>query len=57
MKNTKFEPKIIKSADPMEEGQRILASIIARDYLRKFRPECHTESLFDSKTKDNEVQK
>ena len=50
MENLKPEPAEIKSVDAMEEGQRILANIIAREHLRarkvgqpEFPPDCKTK--------------
>jgi len=56
VKELKPEPSNNKSADPLEQGQLILANLIASAYLRskkerqaKFQPDC--------KTKDKAVQK
>jgi hypothetical protein len=50
VENLKPEPAEIKPVDTMEEGQRILANIIARAYLRtrkerqaEFPPDCKTK--------------
>jgi hypothetical protein len=50
LKSLKPEPAEIKSVDAMEEGQRILANIIARAYLRN-RKERQAESQPDCNTK------
>ena len=41
MKNIKPEPIKIKSTDPLEESQRILANIIASAHLHKANREGH----------------
>ena len=57
MKNLKPEPLKIKSANPTEQGQRILANIIARSYLHTFRGKGYAGSQLDCKTNDKLVQK
>jgi hypothetical protein len=50
LKNLKPESLKIKPTDPIEEGQHILASIIASAYLRS-KKDSHTEIQLD-KTKN-----
>ena len=55
MENLKPESAEIQPMDAMEEGQHILANIIARAYLRT-RKERQAEFRPDCKTKDKEVK-
>jgi hypothetical protein len=55
IENLKPESAEIQPMDAMEEGQRILANIIARAYLRT-RKERQAEFRPDCKTKDKEVK-
>lgn len=55
MENLKPESAEIQPVDAMVEGQRILANIIARAYLRT-RKERQAEFRPDCKTKDKEVK-
>ena len=56
MENFKPKLKQIKPVDTTEEGQRILANVIANAYLHTKR-ERQAESQTVCKTKDKEVQK
>jgi len=56
VKNPKPGPQKIK-VDPVEQGQRILANIIARAYLHTFRAEGDAEFQPDCKPNDKLVQK
>ena len=56
MKSLKPELAEIKPVDAMEEGQRILANVIANAYLHTKR-ESQAKSKTVCKTKDKEVQK
>jgi hypothetical protein len=57
LNNLKPEVPKIKPAAQIEQGQRILANIIASAYLRKANRESHTESHPDCKVKGKEVQR
>ena len=50
MKNIKPDPLKINPADPTEQGQRILANIIASAYLRT-KKDSHAASQVDCITK------
>ena len=56
VKNLKPEREEIKPADPLQEGQRILANMIASAYLR-IKKDGHTESQIDCITKAIVVKK
>ena len=55
MENFKPKLKQIKPVDTTEEGQRILANVIASAYLHT-KKERQAESQPDCKTKDKEVK-
>ncbi len=56
MKNPKLEPKK-EPADSAEQGQRILASLIARAYLCKIRPKSQPEFHLGDEIMDESAHK
>ena len=56
MKTPKLEPKK-EPADSAEQGQRILASLIARAYLCKIRPKSQPEFHLGDESMDESAHK